>query len=74
MNFLLFFWNLYKILKNLERMMILIANVFSKLQWANHKVRKTSKKSCFWTLFDREHGKGSQKLLKYSRKYFHQIL
>ena len=45
--------------------MILIATLLRKLQALNDLVRPLSKKHCFKTPFDSQHGKGSQTLVKY---------
>ena len=44
--------------------MIVIANVFRKLQTVKDLVRPLSKKSRFRTPFDSQHVKGSQTLVK----------
>ena len=44
--------------------MTLIADLFPKLRRPKNVVRYMSKKSCFKGLFDRQHGKRGQKLLR----------
>ena len=46
--------------------MTLIAYVFPKLENTKDLVRQMSKKPRFITLFDIQHGKGSQTLLKFA--------
>ena len=48
-----------------KKNMILIATLLRKLQALNDLVRPLSKKHCFKTPFDSQHGKGSQTLVKY---------
>ena len=49
LNFLLHFWNLHQILNILNKRMIVIANVFPKLQTLKILLRRLSKKSLFRT-------------------------
>ena len=46
--------------------MIVIANVFPKLQTVKDLARPLTKKRCFSTFFDSQHVKGSQTLVKSS--------
>ena len=57
LNFLFSFWNLHEILNILKKKMIVIANVFPKLQTVNIMVRPLSKKQRLRTRFDSEHVK-----------------
>ena len=59
-NFLLHLRNLHRILNILTKKMIVIANVFPKLQTVKILVRPLSKKRRFRTRFDSEHVKASQ--------------
>ena len=54
------FWILHQILNILKEKMIVIANVFPKLQTVKILVRPLSKKRRFRTRFDSEHVKASQ--------------
>ena len=60
LKFFLHFWILYQILNILKEKMIVIANVFPKLQTVKILVRPLSKKRRFRTRFDSEHVKASQ--------------
>ena len=60
LNFLLHFWNLHQILTIFKEKMIVIANVFSKLQTAKVFVRKLSKELRFRIGFGIQHVKASQ--------------
>ena len=57
LEFLFHFWILHQILNILKYKMIVIANVFPKLQTVKIFVRPLSKKRCFRTRFDSEHVK-----------------
>ena len=63
-NFLLHLRNLHRILNILTKKMIVIANVFPKLQTVKILVRPLSKKRPFRTLFEIQHVKASQMLVK----------
>ena len=58
------FWNLHEILKIFLKKIIVIANVFPKLQTFKDLVRPLSKKRCLRTSFENQHPKGSQALVK----------
>ena len=73
LNFLFNFWNLHQNLKILKKGMIVIANVFPKVQTVKILVRQISKKIRFRTLFDIQHVKASQILAKYSWERFCQV-
>ena len=53
--------------------MIVIANVFPKLQTVKDLVRSLSTKRCFWTFFDSQHVKGCQTLVKSLWEHFYHI-
>ena len=53
--------------------MILIANVFPKLETAKEEIEKISKETRFRTLFDSQHAKGSQTLLKIAAQHLYHI-
>ena len=63
-SFYLHFWNLHQIIKILKENMIVIANVFPKLQTVKNLVRPFSKKPSFRTRFDSQHVKASQILVR----------
>ena len=50
--------------KHFEKKVIVIANVFLKLQTVKNSVRPLSKKPSLRTPFDSQHGKGSQTLVE----------
>ena len=62
--FLFYFWNLHQTLNILKKTMIVIANVFPKLQTVGNLLRPLSKKRRFRTGFDSQHVKASQILAK----------
>ena len=64
LNLLLHFRNLHQILNNLKEKMIVIANLFPKLQTVKNLVRTLPKKSRFRTRFESQHVKASQILTK----------
>ena len=64
LNFLFHFWNLQNTLNILKEKMIVIANVFPKLQTVKILVRPLSKKRPFRTRFERQYVKASQILPK----------
>ena len=53
--------------------MIVMGNVFQKLQAVKELVRPLSKKRCFRTPFDSQHFKGSQTLVKLAWEQFYHI-
>ena len=53
--------------------MIVIANVFSKLQTVKVLVKPLSKNPCFRTSFESQHVKGSQTLVKSAWENFYHI-
>ena len=64
LNLLLHLKNLHQILNILKKRMIVIANVFPKLETVKILLRPLSKKPCFRTGFDSQHVKLSQILPK----------
>ena len=58
LNFLFHLWNLHQILKIFEKYIIVIANVFSKLQNVKDLVKPLSRKHRFRTSFDTRHVNG----------------
>ena len=73
LKFLFHFWNLHQILNILNRKVIIIANVFSKLQTVKILVKPLSKKLRFRTFFDSQHVKVSQTLVKSVWEHFDHI-
>ena len=63
-NFFLHFRNLHEILNIFKKKMTFIADLFPKLRTPKHVDRYLSKKSRFKGLFDRQHGKRVQTLLR----------
>ena len=63
-NFFLHFRNLHEILNIFKKKMTFIADLFPKLRTPKDVVRYLSKKSRFKGLFDRQHGKRVQTLLR----------
>ena len=59
-------WNLHQFLNIFKKKMIVIANVFPKLQTVKDLARPLTKKRCFSTFFNSQHVKGSQTLVKSS--------
>ena len=70
LKFLFHFWILHQILNILKEKMIVIANVFPKLQTLKIFVRKLSQEHRFRTGFGSQHVKASQLLPKSPRKRF----
>ena len=73
LQFLSCFWNLNQILKILKEKMIVIANVFPKLQTVKDLVRPCSKKCRFRTPFDSQYIKASPERMKSAWKKFYHI-
>ena len=63
-NFLFHFWNLHQIWNVLKEKMMVLANVFPKLQTVKNLARTLFKRCCFRERFDTEHVKASQILAK----------
>ena len=72
-NFLLQLWNLHQILNIFLKKMIVIANVFPKLQTVKHLVRPLSKKHRFRTSFHSLHVRGCQTLVKSTWAHFYYV-
>ena len=64
LHFLFHFWILPQISKTLKEKMIVIANVFPKLQTVKNLIRPLSKKRRFRTRFDSQHFKASEIFVK----------
>ena len=62
LNFLLHFWNLHQTWNVLEEKMIVLADVFPKLQTVKNFLRTLSKKHRLRTRIDSQHVKASQML------------
>ena len=73
LNLLFHFLNLHQILNISKKNMIVIANVFPKLQSVKILDRPLSKKCCFRTRFDSQHVKTSQMLARSSWERFHHV-
>ena len=67
------FWNLYQILNILKNKMIVRATLLRNLWVVKDLVTLLSKKHSFTTLFDSQHVKGSQILVKFASEHFHHI-
>ena len=65
LNFLFHFWSLNRILKILKQKMMVLANVFSKLQTVKNFVTPLCKKRCFGTRLDSRNVKLPKILAKY---------
>ena len=74
LNFLLHFLNLHHILNILKEKMIVIVNVFPKLQTVKIFVSKLSQEHRFSTSFGSEHVEASQLLLKSPWECFYHVL
>ena len=72
-NFLFHFWNMHQILTILIEKMIVIANVFPKLQTAKNIFRTLSKKRCFRACSNNQHMKASQTLVKSPWEHFYHV-
>ena len=72
-NFLSYFWNLHQMLNILKKRMIVIANVFPKLQTMKTLLRPLPKKRCYRTSFDNEHVKASTILAKSPEERFSHV-
>ena len=70
LNFLFHFWNLHQILNILRKTMLVIANVFPKLQVVKTFLRPFCKKRHFGTHFNSQHVKVSPILRKCSWERF----
>ena len=70
-SFFFHLWNLHQILNIFKKKMIVIADVFPKLQTVKDLVRPLTIKRCFRTSFDSQHVKGYQTLVKSSWERFY---
>ena len=70
-NFLFHLWYLHEILNIFKEKLIVIGNVFPKLQTVKSLVRPFSKKPCFRTPFDSQHVKASNVLAKSAWECFY---
>ena len=73
LNFLFHFWNLHQCLNILKEYMIVIANIFPKLQTMKNLFRTLSKKRRFRACLDIQHVKASQILAKSPWERFHHV-
>ena len=73
LKFLVYFWNLYENSNIFNKKMIVIANVFPKLQTVKNFVRPLFKKRRFGTRFDTQHDKVSQVLEKSPWERFYHV-
>ena len=64
MIFLINFWNLREISKILNKKIIVIATLLRNFQAVKELVRLLSQKQCFRTLFESQHVKESETLVK----------
>ena len=64
---------LNEILNILKKKMNFIADILTKIRIPKNVVRQMSEKSCFRRLYNKQHGKRSQTVLKYERQHFYQI-
>ena len=73
LNFLSHFLNLQQIVNILKQTMIVIANVFEKLQTVKNLLRALSKKRRFRTRFESQHVKASQILAIYPWQHLYHV-
>ena len=73
LNLLFHFLNLYQILNILKKRMIVIANVFKKVETVKILIRPLSEKRRFRTRFDSQHVKASQILVKSPWEHFSHV-
>ena len=73
LNFLFIYWNFHQNLIFFLKRIIVIADVFPKLQIVKNVVRSLSKKCQFGTSLESQHLKVSQTLVKSGWEHFHQI-
>ena len=73
LNFSFYLWNFDQILNFFKKTMIVIANVFPKLQNVKYLVKPLSWNRFFRTSFDSQHVNGSQKLMKSAWEHFYHI-
>ena len=73
LSFLFHLWNLHQLSNIFKKTVIVIANLFSKLQTVKDLVKPLSWKRRFRTSFDRQHVKGCQTLVKSAWEHFYHI-
>ena len=73
LNFLFHFWNLHQIFNILKEKMIVISNVFPKLQTVKNLVRTLSKRRRFRARFDSQHVKAFRTLAKSPWKHLYHV-
>ena len=73
LNFLFHLWNLHQILNIFGKKMIVIANVFPKLQTVKEFVKKLARKRRFRNSFDSQNVNGCQTLVKPAWEHFYSI-
>ena len=73
LNFLFHLWTLHQILNLFKKNMIVIANVFSKLQTVKDLVKPLSRKRRFRASFDCQRVNGCQRHVKFSWKHLYNI-
>ena len=66
-------WNLHQILNIFKKKMIVIANVFPKLQTVKYLVKPLSRKVRFRTSFDSQRGNGYETVVKSAWEHFYEI-
>ena len=71
--FLINFWNLREISKILNKKIFVIATLLRNFQAVKELVRLLSQKQCFRTLFESQHVKESETLVKTGWEHFHHI-
>ena len=67
------FWNLHQILNSLKKKMIVTATFFRKLQTVKDLVRPFPKRHRFRTIFENQHVKRFETLVKPPWEHFHHI-
>ena len=73
LKFLFRLWHLHQIVNIFEKKMIVIANVFPKLQTVKDLVKPLSWKRCFRISLDNQNINGCETLLKSAWEHFYQI-
>ena len=71
LNFLFHLWNLYQLANIFKKQMIVIANVFPKLQTVKYLVKPLSRKHRFRTSFNSQRVSGCQTLVKSAWEHFY---
>ena len=73
LNFLFHLWNLHQILNIFGEKMIVIGNVFPKLQNVKGLVKSLSRNRCFRTSFDSQRVNGCKTLVKFALEHLYHI-